>query len=127
MHQDIYEDKRPLADYDLTVTSRCFVHLCNSAAWKAITGSPAPACPITAQTYARYKLPWFDYYRDDLATVDGAPELAGLKTVAQLHKGIETVPLPHNETITPEKLIQYGNRRRPNEVLEWKDDEQARS
>ena len=57
--------------------------------------------------------------------MDGAPELAGLKTVAQLHQGIENVPLPHNGTITPEKLIQYGNRRRPNEVLEWKDDERT--
>jgi hypothetical protein len=126
MHQDIYEDERPLADYDLAVTSRCFVHLCNSAAWKAITGSPPPSCPITAQTYARYNLPWFDYYRDDLDTVNGAPELANLKTVAQLHNAIETVPLPENGTVAPRKLVQFGNARRPNEVLEWHDDETAR-
>ena len=126
MHQGIYKDARALTDYDLALTSRCFVHLCNSAAWKAITGSPPPQHPVTAQVYAQYNLPWFDYYRDDLASVDGAPELANLKTVAQLHEAVDAMPLPHNSSVAPQSLVQYGNRRRPNEVLEWREDETLR-
>ena len=33
--------------------SRCFVHLTNSLAWRAITGEPPPTIPPTAKQYAQ--------------------------------------------------------------------------
>jgi hypothetical protein len=123
MRQEIYQDERSLDDYDQGVTSRCFVHLCNSTAWQAITGSRPPHRPISSQLYAEHGLPWFDYYRDDLATVDGSKELASIKTVADLYDDIEATAFPNNETVVPTKLIQYGGRRRPQEVVEWTDED----
>jgi hypothetical protein len=121
MRQEIYEDKRPLKDYDLTVTSRCFVHLCDSISWRAVTGSPSPSKPITAQDYARYHLPWFDIYREDLEAVPGSKVLDNLRTVVGLFQGKTRRPLPGNESVAVTTTIQYGRERRPDEVREWRD------
>ncbi len=123
MRQEIYQDERGIEDYDQNLTSRCFVHLCNSSAWKAITGSPPPHRPISAQLYTEHGLPWFDYYRDDLSAVGGSKRLAALKTIDDLYSDIEAPALPDNESIAPKKIIQYGHRRRPQEVMEWTDED----
>ncbi len=123
MKQEIYQDERSLDDYDQSLTSRCFVHLCNSTAWQAITGSPPPHRPISSQLYAEHGLPWFDYYRDDLIAVEGSKELASIKTVADLYDDIEVAEFPDNESIEPKKLIQYGRQRRAQEVVEWTDED----
>ena len=123
MRQEIYQDERSLDDYDQSLSSRCFVHLCNSTVWQAITGSPPPHRPISSLLYAEHGLPWFDYYRDALAAVEGSKELASIKTVADLYDDIETTEFPDNESVDPKKLIQYGRQRRPQEVVEWSEDE----
>ena len=84
MVQEIYADTNNPDDWATTVTSRCFVHLCNALQWKAITGTNPPHEPISAKKYAMYGIPWFDHYRDDLKALDGADALAGLKTVSQV-------------------------------------------
>lgn len=123
MRQEIYQDERALDDYDQSLTSRCFVHLCNSTAWQAITGSTPPHRPISSQLYAEHNLPWFDYYRDDLTAIEGSKELAAIKTVADLYPDIEEDEFPDNESLEPKKLIQYGHQRRPQEVVEWTDED----
>ena len=42
MRQEIYEDPFSIHDWDTEHGSRCFVHLVNSATWKAITGQARP-------------------------------------------------------------------------------------
>jgi hypothetical protein len=83
MTQDIYTDKFSLDEYDMEQTSRCFVHIANSAAWAAITGFAPPTVPPTAKEYTNAGLPWFDYYSDTKA-LDGAEPLSGLKSVSQM-------------------------------------------
>lgn len=122
MRQEIYEDNRPLSDWDDEHTSRCFVHLCNSVAWKQITGKNPPATPITPKAYSKHGLPWFDYYRDDLASLEGAKPLQAIKTVSQIFTGKGESPLPDNKSVEINNLIQYGKTRRPGSVREWQDD-----
>ena len=119
MRQEIYDDPNDFADWNTAVTSRCFVHLCNSLVWRQITGKNPPHPPLTAKEYANAGIPWFDYYRDDLRAVDGSKILGGVKSVVQLGKAKGTAPLPDNTTIAPELIVQYGNARRPDEVREW--------
>lgn len=121
MKQEIYQDERPLSDYDQEQTSRCFVHLCNSALWKAVTGSRPPHHPMSAQLYAEHGLPWFDYYRDDLGAIDGSKELAALKTVADLYEDEEGTDFLGNESIELNGVSQRGPKNRPKEVKEWRD------
>jgi hypothetical protein len=121
MKQEIYEDDRPPSDYDQEQSSRCFVHLCNSTLWKAVTGSRPPHRPISAQMYAEHGLPWFDYYRDDLSSVDGTKDLAALKTVADLYEDEEGIDFLGNESIELNGVIQQGHKNRPKEVKEWRE------
>lgn len=119
MRQEIYDDPHDFADWNTTATSRCFIHLCNSLVWRQITGCNPPQPPLTAKEYAKARIPWFDYYRDDLHAVDGSKILGGVKSVGQMGKAKGTAPLPDNATIEPELIVQFGNARRPNEVREW--------
>lgn len=119
MRQEIYDDPHDFADWETGITSRCFVHLCNSQVWRQITGSNPPHPPLTAREYAKSGIPWFDYYRDDLRAVGGSKILDGVKSVAELGKTKGASPLPDNPTIAPELIVQYGNTRRPDEVREW--------
>ena len=119
MHQEIYKDPHDFADWDTTITARCFVHLCNAPVWRQITGSNPPHPPLTATEYAKSGIPWFDYYRADLRSLEGSEILAGVKSVAQMGKAKGASPLPDDTSIAPELVVQYGNARRPDEVREW--------
>ena len=76
MRQEIVADTRPLTDYRPEPAGRVFVHLASAAEWKAITGEPAPATPITAHAYAEHGLPWYEYYDADADDLPAADELA---------------------------------------------------
>ncbi len=119
MRQEIYEDPNDFADWDQSVSSRCFVHLCNSLTWREITDANPPHPPFTAKEYAARGVPWFDYYRDDLEAVAGSTSLDAAKSVFTLGDGKGEKPLPDNSSLEPELTIQYGNTRRPTEVREW--------
>lgn len=119
MRQEIYEDPNDFSDWDQSVSSRCFVHLCNSLVWRQITGSNPPHPPLTAKEYAAAGAPWFDYYRDDLAPLRGSAVLNGIKSVFNLGEAKGEKPLPANSSVEANVTIQYGNTRRPDEVREW--------
>jgi hypothetical protein len=119
MRQEIFQDRRPFEDWDQSTSSRCFVHLCNSLVWRQITGANPPYPPFTAREYAASKIPWFDYYRDDLAAVQGSKILSKIRSVFDLGESKGDKPLPDNSSTEPTLIIQYGNGRRPNEVREW--------
>ena len=116
MRQEIYEDPYDLKDWDQN-GSRCFVHLANSIAWQAITGSVPPTVPPSAKQYTKAGLPWFEYYSDNLA-LKGVQQLKKLKSVSELatEKG-ETV-LTDNKSPMPEVVIQLRQGLKKNQVRE---------
>ncbi len=118
MKQEIFDDPFDINDWDLTAGSRCFVHLCNSMVWSSITGSEPPHPPPTAKQYASANLPWFEWYDDSAAAVDGTEKLQGLKSVATLSAEKSTVVLPENESVTPDNIVVFRKGLRPGQVRE---------
>jgi len=86
MRQEIFKDRRPMEHWDLTQSSRCFVHLANSASWKQITGDAPPATPVDVHAYRRAGLPWFDYYDERQTAVEGSGILRKLKSIVDFGK-----------------------------------------
>lgn len=80
MRQEIYEDQRPVTDYNHD-GSRVFVHLCSAAQWRSITGEDPPTTPVSARAYNDAGLPWFDYYDADAQDLAPSQVLADLRPV----------------------------------------------
>ena len=119
MRQEIFEDPHDFSDWDLSVSSRCFVQLCNSLVWRQVTETNPPHPPFTAKEYAKARIPWFDYYRDDLSALSGSTVLDKVKSIFALGQLKGEKPLPDTSSMEPELLVQYGNARRPGEVREF--------
>ncbi|MBV9878064.1 MAG: hypothetical protein JO025_25265 [Verrucomicrobia bacterium] len=122
MQQEIYEDWRELEDWNQELRCGCFVHFCNSQMWSRITGGKPPHRPITAKAYSDYGLPWFDYYREDLGTLPGSKVLNQIRTVNEIAREEGDDVSDDDEPVSPSIVIQYGQKRRPDEVREWLDD-----
>jgi hypothetical protein len=118
MKQEIYDDPFDLSDWDLAHSSRCFVHLTNSLAWRAVTGDAPPTIPPTAQQYAQAGLPWFDYYDDASKAVQGSGILGKLMSVLGMGHAKGETPLPENESCAPQNTVTLKPKRSPNEVRE---------
>jgi hypothetical protein len=118
MRQEIYDDTYKLKDWDQSHSSRCFVHICNSLVWRSVTQEVPPTTPLTAREYKDHGVPWFEYYAEDAQPVGGSKILDKLKSVAQLGKQKGDVPLPENESIQPEKIVQLRQGLRKGQVRE---------
>ena len=99
MKQKVHADPFDLEDWDLGATSRCFVHLCDAALWKVVTGQPAPTTPPTAQDYSDAGLPWFHHSEADAPAVGGAKLLSGLKSVLGMGAEKGESPLAENDSV----------------------------
>jgi hypothetical protein len=119
MKQEIFDDFYKMTDWDNGNNSRCFVHIANSMTWRQITDEEPPTTPCTAGEYARHGLPWFMWYDDKTATLDGSKELAGMKSVATLGKKKKEVPLPENQSITSMPVIPLGPGLKKKKVREF--------
>ena len=120
MKQEIYDDPYGLDAWDQRHGSRCFVSLLNSAQWMAVTGEQPPSDPPTAQDYAAFSLPWFDWYGGDARAVAGSDTLRGLKGIAQKSAESGKGPLADNETIADPHVIELGKTRQVREgVGNW--------
>jgi len=82
MKQDIYDDPFEMSDWDLSHSSRCWVHICNSESWQKVTGKTPPHTPPTAKDYNDAHMPWFDYYSESKA-INGSEKLKGVKSVSE--------------------------------------------
>ena len=118
MEQEIYDDPFDLKDWDLDQGSRCFIHLCNSLTWRAITDQEPPTVPPTSREYEQHGLPWFEYYDDTSSAVPGSKVLAKLKSVATLGKEKGDVPLPENQSVSPDKIVQLRKGLKKGQVRE---------
>lgn len=118
MRQQIFDDRRPLEDWDTRVSSRCFVHIANSLAWRHVTGATPPTAPRTAAEYTRHGLPWFDHYAEGRTAVEGSGILNGLKSVLRMGQEKGESPLPENEPADPAYVVPLRAGLAPNEVRE---------
>jgi hypothetical protein len=118
MKQEIYTDTRPLEDWDTRTSSRCFVHIANSLAWRHITGAEPPTAPRTADEYTRHGLPWFDVYDEGRPSVGGSGILGGLKSVLQMGHEKGESPLPENTSTDPTRVVHLRKGLRENEIRE---------
>ena len=78
MKQEIYKDSYGFDVWDRDHSSRCFVTILDAVSWHAITGEVPPTKPITAKSYAKRGIPWFDFYDADQKELEGTRELQGL-------------------------------------------------
>jgi len=110
MRQKIYDDGFNFEDWDVSHSSRCFVHIANSLVWRAITGQTPPTVPPTSREYTKAGLPWFDLYDEHMSAVEGGAVLGGLKSVKQKGEERGDVPLPENESVEPDnvKMLRLG-------------------
>ena len=99
MAQEVFEDPYEFNDWDREHHGRCFVHLSNSIAWRAITQQDPPTTPFTAKDYTAKGYPWFEYY-DDGKGLDGTKLTKELKSVVEMgfQKGFSIVA-DGNETV----------------------------
>ncbi len=118
MRQEIYDDPYNFRDWECDISSRCFVHLCNSLVWQAITDSHPPYPAPTSTQYTQAGLPWFEYYDDSATSVSGAQVLARMKSVAALSAEKGDVVLPENEPVTPENIVVYRKGLKTGQVRE---------
>ena len=118
MKQEIYRDRFDFDDWDQEHASRCFVHIANSLAWRAITGQAPPMPPLTAREYREHHIPWFDYYAEGREGVRGSSILEKLKSVTQMGKAKGDVPLPENDSIPVDKVVQLRSGLKEGQVRE---------
>ena len=71
-----------------------------------MTGKNPPNPPPTAKSYSEAGLPWFDYYSDSAAVLEGSSTLAKLKSIVGIGKEKGDVPLPENESTDVETVVQ---------------------
>ena len=108
MKQEIYTDPYDFDDWDQDQSSRCFVHICNSIAWRAFTTQAPPTTPPTAKEYTDAGMPWFDYYDESVAALDAKKTLEQLKSVKTLGQEKQSTVLPENESVTGEDVVHVG-------------------
>ena len=119
MRQEIYEDPYSFDDWDLSVSSRCFVHIANSLVWRQITGQNPPTTPPTAAEYTRAGLPWFEYYNDNADAVNATGRLKKIKSVKQIGDTKGDNPLPENQSVNADKVIRLKKGLKKGQVREW--------
>ena len=118
MRQEIYRDRYDFDDWDLERRARCFVHIANSVTWRVITGDEPPTKPVTAEQYREAGVPWFDYYAEGEAAVDGSGLLRKLKSVFDLGKEKGESPLPDNESVRVDSVVELRKGLKAGQVRE---------
>ena len=92
IRQDIAEDTNNPRIWDLGSSKLLSIQIVNAAVFEKITGMLAPPTPISAQTYAAQKLPFYQLYNETPSTVGGAfsevesiPDNSAHQTCAKCH------------------------------------------
>ena len=101
MRQEVYEDPYGFDAWEQAARSRCFVHLLNSAQYRAVTGAAPPHEPPTAAEYTAAGLPWFEYYDADRTALAGAARLERLESVAVRTARLREPALDTDATLPP--------------------------
>ena len=86
MRQKIASDSFGAAVWNTTKRSRCFIHLLDALTWRQVTRANPPHPPFTAHEYARLKLPWFEYYDNEIKALDGNGTLSDTQPTSEIAK-----------------------------------------
>lgn len=106
MRQEIYEDPRPVTDYDPERSWEVVVHLCSADQWTAITGEKAPSTPVDRDAYVERGFPWFDYYDADNKDLDAPEVFDGVESVGKV-LGEKAPPF---EPVDPKTVITINGK-----------------
>ncbi len=111
MSQQVYEDTFGIDAWD-SATSRVFLHLANSLAWQAITGTAPPASPCTVEAYTRSRMPWYDHYVEGAPVADGGKNLKGVKSAHSMAtaKGVPFLPSNASVAVAQENVVPLGGK-----------------
>jgi len=113
IQQEIYKSDFAKSDWRSEPSARVWVHLTDANNWTALTGEAQPSTPVTAQQYAEWGFPWFDYFDADRVDVDGSPVLATVKTVGEVLGAHDDGASKHPGSAS---VIHLGTSRRPQRV-----------
>ncbi len=86
MKQEIYPDEYGVDTWDQDNYGRVFVHIVNSMMYREITGMEPPPTPVTAKTYTKYGLPWFDLYNEGKGNISPSDIFYKIKSVKNIDK-----------------------------------------
>ena len=109
MRQEIFEDEYGYDAWDVSRSSRCYVHVLNSTQWKAATGREPPGYTPNAADYTNAGLPWFDYYNDNATAMNGAAALAGLVSVKAKSVEFDEEVLLENDSVETPFVVKLGS------------------
>ena len=112
--QEIYRSAFSKSDWRSEPSARVWVHLVDANSWTSLTGEPQPSTPVTAAEYAKWGLPWFDYFDADRVDVDGSPTLAGVRTVGEILGGHDDGAVMHPAGAP---VVSLGRTSRPQPVV----------
>jgi hypothetical protein len=109
MKQKIYPDPHGIDTWDQDNYGRVYVHIVNSMVFREITGKEPPPTPVTAQTYAQYKLPWFDLYDDHMGDIEAPDALQSIKSIKEMdeQKGFEAQQDDSPVNVPDDLIIKY--------------------
>lgn len=119
IQQEVYADNHGIDSWSFEHSSRVCIHTCNAMMWRKVTGENPPHPPLTVPEYTRHRIPWFDFYRDDLEALPETENLAGVKSVAQVSAAKGLASWDDADELAPSLVVQYGNARRPEEIRAW--------
>lgn len=119
IQQEVYADTHGIDVWSFQDAIRVCIHTCNAMIWRKVTGENPPHPPLTATEYSRHRIPWFDFYRDDLEALPETENLANLKSVSQVSAAKGLASWEDDDELAPSLVVQYGNARRPEEIRAW--------
>lgn len=124
MNQQIFEDPFDFSDWDIDNGERCFIHLANSLAWRAITGLMPPPPVATAAQYASCGYPWYDHYKDDVEALEATDTLKNLKSILEFgfQKGFHILPENESADVKKEDIRVVTAQATPTEPVRGKDE-----
>ena len=110
MKQKIYPDPHGIDTWDASNYGRVYVHIVNSLMYRQITGKEPPQTPVTAKTYAQYKLPWFDLYDETMSDIKASSELSSVKSIKEMdaQKQLGVQQDDDSLDITNSNIINYS-------------------
>ncbi|GJE93530.1 ubiquitin-domain-containing protein [Phanerochaete sordida] len=88
--QKIVRDPLLPSAYDFARGTRLHVGVFDARALAQLTGAPPPPSPVSAETYSRLGLPWFDFFDEGVPAADNAPaDGNALADVRSLREALE--------------------------------------
>ena len=110
MRQEIYEDPFGLSAWEMSVKSRCFVHILNSVQYFEVTHERPPTRPPTAKQYTDAGLPWFDYYDAESKALASPTKLLKLKSIATMKAIGRRAATLDDEGVSPSNVIKLSKK-----------------